>query len=416
MSAATDALDALSAAIDALLAAPDAFDGDDELHAFVVRSQHERHRLAAALWPALNRWDRLGVWSSDGSRSAAARLSREANTSKPAAAKELSRARKLQEMPATATALAEGTISPEHVDLLGNANTPHRKDYFARDEEILVGNCAALRWPDAVRAVSYWADKADAHIDSPTEQRQRDRSGDATLHASTTLNGMVALNGLLDPIGGEVFTNELDRLERILYLDDQQNGAERTPAQRRAAALVEMATRSAAMPADARRPKPLFVVHVGDETARHLCELAGSTIVTASELAHWADDALMETFLFDGPRVVLTASARRTFTGKLRSAIEARDRRCQHPSGCDTPATRSDIDHIVPWSQGGTTDQFNGRVGCPPHNRHANKRDANPQPLPQQPVDLLAAMRAKCRWALLRYYEHEDSSGDVPAR
>lgn len=417
MSAATDALDALSAAIDALLAAPDAFDGDDELHAFVVRSQHERHRLAAALWPALNRWDRLGVWSSDGSRSAAARLSREANTSKPAAAKELSRARKLQEMPATATALAEGTISPEHVDLLGAACKPHRTELFERDEAVLVAQCKALWWAESVRVVDYWTSRADAYGEAdadPAEVRRLDRRSQSHLHASKTLDGNVALNGLLEPIGGEIFTNELERLEHLLYLADSESGAERTSAQRRAAALVEMATRSASVPADARRPKPLFVVHVGDESARHLCELAGGTVIRPGELHGWMDDALLETFLFDGPTVVLTASQQRSFTGKLRRAIEARDRRCQHPSGCDAPATRGDIDHTIPWSEGGPTDQFNGRVECTTHNRHRDKHDHGAQPLPPRRVDRLEAARARIRWGLLRQYEREDAEADPP--
>jgi len=120
----------------------------------------------------------------------------------------------------------------------------------------------------------------------------------------------------------------------------------------------------------------------------------------------------METFLFDGPSVLLTASPQRTFTGKLRSAIQARDRRCQHPSGCTVPATKCDIDHILEWSQGGTTDQFNARCGCPSHNRRSNKRDPNPTPLPAQPVDILAAIRAKCRWVYRRDCEHQDNNDD----
>lgn len=66
MSAATDALSALRSAVDALLAAPDAFDGDDELHAFVIGAQVEQHRLVAAVAPAVARWDSLRLWADDG--------------------------------------------------------------------------------------------------------------------------------------------------------------------------------------------------------------------------------------------------------------------------------------------------------------------------------------------------------------
>ena len=49
-------------------------------------------------------------------------------------------------------------------------------------------------------------------------------------------------------------------------------------------------------------------------------------------------------------------------SGALRRAIQVRDRHCQHPSGCDEPADRCDVDHTVPVSQNGRTDQFGGRT------------------------------------------------------
>ena len=415
MSEAREALAALSAAIDRLLAAPDAFDGDDELHAFVIRAQMEQHRLVAAIAPAFARWDRLRVWDSDGSLTAASRLSVEAHMSKATARRTLLRAKQLQDMPATAASLADGSLSADHVDLLARANRAHRRERFASDEETLVNACKPLLFEDATRAVSHWRNLADsdgAGDDAATKRAER--AANAHLHASTTLDGTTVINGVLDPIAGEIFRSELDRLEHLLYLQDKQDGSERTNAQRRAAALVEMANRSASTPEGSRRPKPLFVVHVGDDTARRLCELASGTVIHPDDLKNWVDDAVMETFLFDGPKVILAASPQRSFTGTLRRAIQARDRRCQHPSGCTVPATKADINHIVPWSRGGTTDQFNGNVECVPHNRHSDKHDHYSEPLPAQPVDLLATLRAKCRWAHQRHAEQHPQHYEPP--
>jgi len=227
MSAATEALDALRAAVDALLAAPDVFDGDDDLHAFVIGAVVEQHRLLAAVAPAVARWDNLRVWGNDGSLTAASRLSVEAHTSKPAARCVIRRAKQLQEMPATAGALAGGSLSPEHVDLLGRANRSHRRERFAEDEETLVSACKPLLFDDAIRVVAYWRNRADAG-GSGDEQatRRRDRAADAHLHASETLDGNTVISGLLDPIAGEIFRNELDRLEHVLYLAGQ-GGRER---------------------------------------------------------------------------------------------------------------------------------------------------------------------------------------------
>ncbi|MFT3853535.1 MAG: HNH endonuclease signature motif containing protein [Ilumatobacteraceae bacterium] len=53
----------------------------------------------------------------------------------------------------------------------------------------------------------------------------------------------------------------------------------------------------------------------------------------------------------------------------LRAVVEVRDRDCQCPSGCDEPIDACDVDHLVPWSHGGVTDQDNGRLLCRSHNR-----------------------------------------------
>ena len=65
-------------------------------------------------------------------------------------------------MPATAAALAEGSLSPEHVDLFGRTNRSHRRERFAHDEETLVNICKPLLFDDATRAVAYWRNCADA--------------------------------------------------------------------------------------------------------------------------------------------------------------------------------------------------------------------------------------------------------------
>ena len=121
----------------------------------------------------------------------------------------------------------------------------------------------------------------------------------------------------------------------------------------------------------------------------------------------------METVLFDGPATILSVSPRRRFTGRLRRAIEVRDRHCQHPSGCDVAAPGCDIDHTVAVRPGGITGQFNGRLECRPHNRDDTKHDHHTTPAhPDRPVDILDHIRARLRWRLLH---DPDDDGDEPA-
>lgn len=190
-------------------------------------------------------------------------------------------------------------------------------------------------------------------------------------------------------------------------------GVVRTAAQRRAAALVEMATRSASAPSDGRRPRPLFTVLVGDESFAHLCELASGTVITPGDLVPYLASADVETVLFDGSMTVLSVSHRRTFTGAVRRAIQVRDRHCQHPSGCDVSAEDCDVDHIVPWPAGGPTSQFNGRLECPTHNRNADRHDYHATPLPSRHVTHLDVLRARIRWR--QRHDHDDEGGDDDA-
>jgi hypothetical protein len=401
-------IDELAEAIDSLLDVDPTELTDGELHDLVTTVQRQRHRLAAVAAAATSSWDQRMVWADNGARSAAVRLANETSASTSSAGVDLRRARRLRSMPATAAALAAGDLSPDHVDLLSKAARPWRNVSFADHECTLVEQCKVLRFADARRMVDYWCARADADAAEDHAERQRQA---AHLNVSPTLDDTVVITGTLDPIGGSIVSDELTRIERELYLADKRDGVTRTASQRRAAALVEMATRSATAPAGGRRPKPLFTVLVGDETLSQLCELANGTVITSGQLVQWAGDANLETVLFDGPSTVISVSHRRSFTGALRRAVEVRDRHCRHTSGCDVPADRCDVDHIVPHAAAGPTSQFNGKLECTPHNRDSDRHDHGGTPRPSRPIDRLDEIRCRLRWKLLR--EPDDVDEDA---
>ncbi|HEV7758529.1 MAG TPA: DUF222 domain-containing protein, partial [Acidimicrobiales bacterium] len=205
-------------------------------------------------------------------------------------------------------------------------------------------------------------------------------------HCSSTFRGNFALDGQLDVIGGTEFSTALRRLEEELFQADWEaakaiHGDDttvahlgRTPAQRRADALVEMARRALAAPPGARLPEPLITVAVGLETfTGRVCELFNRTVVTPGQVARLVDAAYVERVVFAAPdRVIELGQRERFFRGGLRRVIEIRDRHCQHP-GCRRPVEECEVDHIVPWAQGGLPTQRNGRLLCGHHNRYRNK-------------------------------------------
>jgi hypothetical protein len=136
---------------------------------------------------------------------------------------------------------------------------------------------------------------------------------------------------------------------------------------------VELAERAVAAPVGARIPRPLVTVHVGYETFEgRLCELESGTVIAPGHLLPLLSRADVERVVFDGPdRIIELGERTRFFTGGLRRVIEIRDRHCTFP-GCTQPADECDIDHIIPYTDGGLTVQQNGRLRCPIHNRHAH--------------------------------------------
>ena len=194
----------------------------------------------------------------------------------------------------------------------------------------------------------------------------------------------------LDPISGSIVANELDRIETAFFKADwararEEHGKDpsledlwRTPAQRRADALVEMAVRSSVVEAsNPPRSAPLFSVLVDWPTlSGRVCELAEGIVVSPGELVEWLSVADLERAVKEPSGRVEVSPKQRLFTGATRRAIELRDRECTHPF-CDTPAARCQADHIDPWCRSGQTTQENGRLLCGFHNR---LRNGNPPP------------------------------------
>jgi hypothetical protein len=235
---------------------------------------------------------------------------------------------------------------------------------------MLVGQAEAMSFEDFYRALSYWKQLADPDgADETDEERRTARN----VYLEPTISGMWLGQITLDPISGTIVGNELKRLEQILFEQDCAEARERlgrtptydelqrTSGQRRADALVEMATRSRTAPADGIRPAPLFTVFVGYETMYgRICEIENGTVMAPNSLIPFMEAAYFERALFTlGTRIDVSVKSR-LFTGGTRRAIELRDRLCTHEF-CFEPAEDCQVDHIWNYSEGGPTTQQNGR-------------------------------------------------------
>jgi len=355
-----------------------------------IRDLHRQlERLTAVVARATAVCESQNKWRNSGAKSMAAWLGRVANLAPGVATKRVALGRELRDMPTVRAAWLDGEISEAHVQRLCAARTTATARHFERDEAFLVEQAKTFRFSDFLRVLGYWFQQADedgAESDAATD---RDRN---EAHMSRTLHDRWRLDADLDAIAGTIFATELKRLEQLEYDADltlaKATAGEgplyempRSAAQRRAAAIVEMARRSGAMPAGARKPEPLFSVFVGYETfAGRICELANGMVVTPGSLVPYLSEAWLERIVFDTPsRVMDVGVTRRLFTGATRRAVEVRDRQCFHEF-CDLPAEDCQIDHIEPHAAGGATVERNGRAACGFHNRLRHRRTMPPVP------------------------------------
>lgn len=208
-------------------------------------------------------------------------------------------------------------------------------------------------------------------------------------------DGMCTLTAFLPAEVGLAAYNRVDRLGRARRADGTEDG--RTLPQLRADELASLlidaslpgkpnspgAQSSPAGPSspdgsgtDERLPTAEVVVHISVESllgvTEEPAELEGYgsiDAVTARRLA--AEAPTWQRLLVGGDGVALSLGRSAYRPPKaLRRFIKYRDGTCQFP-GCAIPAERVEIDHIVEWQHGGTTDCENLQSLCAKH--HALK-------------------------------------------
>jgi Domain of unknown function (DUF222) len=139
-------------------------------------------------------------------------------------------------LPATAQALTDGQISVAHASVLAHGTQQLPAPTTAEAEPVLLAAAGRLDPPRLRRVLGYLQEVADPQ---GAEDRAERRHGRRGLWLSPTLEGMVALDGLLEPETGQIVLAALEPLARPATAEDA-----RTAGQRQADALAELARRA----------------------------------------------------------------------------------------------------------------------------------------------------------------------------
>jgi Domain of unknown function (DUF222)/HNH endonuclease len=318
----------------------------------------------------------------------------------------------------TAQALTAGTISPAHAAVLADGTHDLHAHTITEAEPVLLNLARQLDPPRLRRAITHLRLVADPDGEQDRAEQRHGRRG---LWLSPTFEGMVALQGLLEPEAGQTLLAALEPLARPANAEDT-----RSASQRRADALAELARRTleaGRLPQTGGvRPQLLVTVDldtllgrpgaIGGEGGwtgpldpeacqRLACDGAVTRVLVSRHPNQHAPDhpdhdhgrcGNDKVEVTDPDRADLAARLRHARTrlpptlggapsqpldlGRTtrvihptqRAALVVRDGGCVFP-GCDRPQAWCEAHHLVHWLDGGPTDLPNLALLCRAHHR-----------------------------------------------
>lgn len=286
--------------------------------------------------------------------------------------------------PALDAALSCGAVNAEQAQVVATtlADLPDdldREVVDAAEAELIT---LAEKWEPATlrrfgnQVLHYVAPEVAEEVDRAALEREERR---AQQTRAFTLNrngdGRVRVSGWLTDEAAAIVNAALDPL---CAPRRDEGGEPRTPAQRRADALVEvceLAMRTEDLPASGGE-RPHLVITLPYDLLRQ--QLGVGTLDTGERLTPeqarrlGCDATIIPVVLGSDGQVLDLGRSRRLITGSLRRALQVRDRGCAFP-GCDRPARWCQGHHVTSWADGGKTSLDNAVLLCGFHHRTIHK-------------------------------------------
>ena len=286
-------------------------------------------------------------------------------------------------LPNTYEALAAGEISAQHatsiarevesairlgipkeaINEIESVAISHAEFHTPRQVELKVRNFLAKLAPD-IFAVT---------VDQAMATR--------TVRLHPNSDGMSEIFAILPAANAQTVFHAIETFVELGKQDEERGifrgEVDRTVEMRRADALTEIAEMALAAKGDLvkhhRRPASISIV-MDLSTALGLSNnpgfLNGYGPIPAEVARHFANDGKWKKFITDPGTGNLLDMGRETYIPpqQLQDFLIARDRICRFP-GCRQSANRSELDHAIPWEEGGKTNPENLGALCKRHHR-----------------------------------------------
>ncbi|MEX1218111.1 MAG: DUF222 domain-containing protein [Acidimicrobiales bacterium] len=377
----------------------------------LVEVHRQLDHLQSLLTEAQTRFDQYELWRHQGAGSLRGWLAHECTLSRRSASQHARLAQRMSAWPDVASAWRSGHLVGAKVEAMVAIIPPRFVALFSEHAPGVIPAVASLCVNSTEKVLRQWVHMAEAG-DGP-----EDFTGpSSTLHASTYLDGSLAISGQLQGADAALVEAAL----RVFAVPDsvdengQPTGAYRSFSERTAAALVAMAQCALDHrngPGEIGRFQP-HVSLVVDITEARAAALRGAGVATIADLdrvataKNWnnierawftealahhgqattADgtcvthnalnvlscDSVLQRVLVSGSKVLNLGTEVRTASPGQRRAIIVRDRHCRAP-GCQTKPRFCQVHHIDHWALGGRTDVDRMVLLCGTHHREFHK-------------------------------------------
>ncbi|TME53164.1 MAG: DUF222 domain-containing protein [Chloroflexi bacterium] len=298
-------------------------------------------------------------------------VARTCGLSRTAAADRLCVGKHLSSLPAVADALAKGEIGFQSTSAICHLRDQLREKWDPANESETVEFARGFSVEDfraLCQHARHAADPDGFEKDSEDDYERR------WLEVNPMLDGMHAIDGVLDPATGAAFRTALESLAQWRGEGDTRNHG-----QRMADALGELLDHHMN---EGRLPRQNGVrPHVTltttleglkGEVGFPAAELEGGVLIGGKTVERLACDCTMSRVLLADSMVIDVGRATRTIAPATRRALQKRDRHCRWP-GCDRPIGWTNPHHIEFWSRGGPTNLTNLVSLCHYHHRQVHE-------------------------------------------
>ncbi len=274
--------------------------------------------------------------------------------------------------------MAEGHISWRHAEVICRTVNDVPAEHRAQTERVLLEPAKSLDPLVLKRLGQKVLHTLDIEHAERAAVRRLERRG---LSMAETLDGMVSISGLLDPVAGATVMTAV----HSLVTPPRKSGVDAQDArswpQRRADALAEICQSfldsGEAPDKGGVRPHLSVIVQastLNKEDGSPTADLDGIGPITAEEVRMLSCDAAVSRVVMDGPSQVLDVGrATRTIPPPVRRAVTARDRGCV-ADGCHRAPQLCDVHHIQFWSEGGETKLDNLVMLCRRHHNYVHQQ------------------------------------------